>query len=451
MRIILAGDGRVGYTLAQTLAEEDHDVTVIDKSDGALARAADNLDVLCMRGNAASGQVLREAGVERADVLIAVTGSDELNMLCCLLGRKLGAKHRVARIRDINYAKEINVLKENVGLDLVVNPEEAAAKEIYRSFRLPAGVIVESFADGKMILLRVGIEEDSPIAGKCLADMGKSIPRNVLFLALEKGDMLSIPTGTTIIDGGDVAYILGEFNDLIEFFRCLGKERQKVQKVMVVGGGRLAYHLLQRLEQDGLQTRVIEIDEDRCLDLNELLPKTLVIKGDGTDQYLLESEQIADMDAFIALTGRDEDNLMIALYANYLKLPRVLLRMDRSEFSAMVESVGITASICPKDIAANQIARFVRHVEQPGKMVLHSLYKIAKGAAEVIELEAELDKKLYGKTLSELHIADDTLLALIIRNGQVILPRGHHKLEYGDRVIVVTKMKNVSSLQQLIH
>ncbi len=302
MKILIVGDGKVGYSLAENLSKEDNDVTIIDKNAEALKKAEENLDVMCIKGNGISVNTLLEAGVDDTDLLIAVTASDELNMVCCLTGKKLGAARTIARIRDHEYASELALLKERIGLDMVINPEQAAADEIARIFRYPSAISVDSFSRRKVDMVEVKVTKDTPVAGLKLKELPAKIAGSILICAVVRNDEVFIPNGDFRIENDDIICIIGKPSNVYAFYKYLGKCTQKIKNVMMVGGGRIAYYLANLLKEMDIRVKVIESDRERCEELSELLPDTLIIHGDGTEEDLLKSENIGEMGGFIAIT-----------------------------------------------------------------------------------------------------------------------------------------------------
>ena len=334
------GDGKVGFTLAEHLSREEHDVTVIDTNDDALRRASESLDVLCVKGNGASIMALRESGVDTADIIIAATSLDEVNMVCCLTAKRLGAKYTIARVRNVEYAVELSVLKKELGIDMVINPENATAVEISRLLRFPSAANIETFYRGRVELIGFRVQEDDFICGHSLAELNhrvKELP--ILFCAAERGDEVIIPDGRYAPQAGDKLYLIGQPIGMSQFFKLLGRYTPKVKDVFIVGGGRIAHYLTAILEGMNMHVKLVERNMDRCRHISEVLPRTMVICGDGTDQELLESESVSASDAFIALTDRDEDNLIISLYAMQMGIGKVIAKSNRQNYAGIARAV----------------------------------------------------------------------------------------------------------------
>lgn len=450
MKIIIIGDGKVGYSLAENLSKENNDVTIIDKDIEALRKANENLDVMCIRGNGVSTKVLLEAGVADVDVLIAATSSDEMNMVCCLTAKKLGAHYTVARIRDPEYANELSRLKQELGLDLVINPEQSAAYEIARLLRFPSAVYLESFVKGKVELVEINVAENSPIAGMKLRDIRKRTSELILVGAVMRDDNIVIPNGDFEIAKGDILYVIGKPSSVTNFCKWLGIYIQKIKNVMIVGGGRIAYYLTSLISDMGMKVKIIELDRERCVELTELLPDTLVINGDGSEEDLLKSENLSDMGAFVSLTGRDEENLMTALLAKQSGVPKVIAKITRMSYYGLVKNLGIDSIVSPKHIITDQIIKYVRGLKNAGGNAAESLYRIINGKAEIAVYLAGDSLKFLDIPIKDLNLSKGILLATIVRRNDIIIPHGNDVIKSGDRVIVISKGRNLNDFSDII-
>ncbi|HHY64441.1 MAG TPA: Trk system potassium transporter TrkA [Clostridiaceae bacterium] len=450
MKIIIIGDGKVGYSLAEHLSQEDHDVTIIDKDPEALRKASESLDVMCVRGNGVSTRIMMEAGIKTADLLIAATSSDEMNMVCALTGKKLGAKHTVARIRDPEYANELSVLKAELGLDLVINPEQAASREIGRLLRFPPATDVEHFAKGRIEFIEIRTNHNMPIIGIPLKDLPSRIAGNILIGAVERGDEVIIPNGDFVIKSGDILYIVGKPSDITEFCKQIGLLTQKIKNVMVVGGGRVAHYLALLLRQIDMKVKIIEIDRERCIELSEMLPDALIINGDGTDQAFLESENLCDMDAFVALTGRDEENLISALLAKQCGVKKVIAKITRINNPAVYTVLGVDSIVNPKLITANYILRFVRGLNSALNNPANTVYKIINGKAEVLEFTATKSLRFLNIPLKNLRLVNGVIIGAIARKNEIIIPHGDDCVRLGDNVLVIAVNKRIVDLNEVI-
>ena len=453
LKIIIVGDGKVGYALAEHLSREDHAVTVIDTNDDALRRAAESLDVLCVKGNGASLSALREAEVGSADVVIAATSMDEINMVCCLAAKRLGAKYTIARVRNVEYAKEVALLRGALGIDLTINPENTTAVEISRLLRFPQAANLETFCRGRVELISFRVREGDFVAGQPLSALsGKLQELPMLFCAAERegeGESVVIPDGSFVPQVGDRLYLIGQPTGLTAFFRLLGRHTPKSRNVFLVGGGRIAYYLAAILDKLGVRVKIVERDEERCRTLSELLPRVTVLCGDGTDQQLLEEEDVAASDAFVALTDRDEDNLIVALYAMQQGIPKVVAKSNRQNYAGIASVVGLDSVISPKLLTAGQILQVVRGMQNSKGSVMNALYKIADGHAEAMEFVANDTTRHQGVALKDLRLKKGILIAVLVHQGQIIIPDGSSSFQTGDTVIIVSRDHKILDINDI--
>lgn len=449
MYIIIVGDGKVGYTLAKHLSQEGNDVTVIDKNSEALKRTTENLDVMCIKGNGTSLGVLEQAEVSNADVVIAVTNSDERNSLCCLAAKKLGAKYTIARIRDPEYAEELSILKKELEIDMVINPEKEAATEIAQLIKFPSVSSIESFACGKVDLVSFRLVENDNIINKPISSINFK-KCSVLFCAVERNDEVLIPTGDFILQKNDKVYVMGDHENITLFLQYLGKYQERVKNIMVVGGGRICYYLAKLIDKLGSRIKIIEKNYDKCQELNELLPKAIIINGDGTEEELLESENLNETDAFIALTDRDEENIITSLFALNSNVNNVITKITRVNYNNIVKKVGVESVISPKMITANKIIRFVRGLKNKRGNFIENLYKIVGERAEAVEFCANETTKFIDIPLKDIKIKRGVLIAAIVRDHNIIIPGGNDSIKKGDSVIIVTEIENLTDINDIL-
>ncbi|BDE88398.1 MULTISPECIES: Trk system potassium transporter TrkA [Intestinimonas] len=440
MKIIIVGDGKVGFTLAEHLSREEHDVTIIDTSDNALQKASDTLDVMCIKGNGASLTALKEAGADTADLLIAVTNLDEVNMVCCLTGKRLGAKYTIARVRNFEYTAAQGMLKMGMGIDLLINPENDTAVEISRILRFPSAANIETFYRGRVELMSFRAREEDFFIGQPLSALSRKVrDLPILFCAAERNEEVLIPDGSFVPQVGDKLYLIGAPLGLHGFFELMGRYAPKIRNVFVVGGGRITFYLAALMERMNMKVTIVERKEERCRQLSELLPHTLVINGDGTDQELLESENMAANDAFVALTDRDEDNLIISLYALQKGLKKVVAKCNRQNYTGIVQHLGLDSVISPKLITAGHILQVVRGMQNSKGSVMNALYRIAEGGAEAAEFAVNGTTRHLHTPLKDLRLKRGVLIAVIIHQGQVIIPVGSSVISSGDTVIIISR------------
>jgi trk system potassium uptake protein TrkA len=443
MKIIIIGAGKVGYNLAESLSKSKYDVIIIDRNYAALSKAEENLEVLCIRGSGVSTSILMEAGIETADLLIAVTSSDEVNMVCCLTAKKLGVKSTIARIRDPEYAKELSLLKEELDLDLIINPEQAAAEEIANVLNFPIAINVENFAKGRVKMVELKTTKEMGIVGIPLRDIGSKLISTILIGVVIRGEEVIVPNGDFVLKEDDRIYVIGKPSNLYNFCKQSGESQYKIKNVMIAGGGRIAIYLAKLLLEMDIKVKLVEIDREVCVHLSEILPESLVIHGDGTDEELLKSENISDMDGFVAMTGMDEENLMSALLAKQNGVKKVIAKVSRVNYINIIKSLGIDSVISPKLITTNRILKFVR-----GNNV-ESLYRIVEGQAEITELIADSSSNILNIKIKKLGLPKDVIIATIVRKKEIVIPHGNDIIREGDRVIIISKNKNFSSLDEV--
>lgn len=450
MNIIIAGGGKVGGTVAEHLSNEGHSVTIVDMSESTLNRLGNQLDVMCLKGNCVSRDLLLEAGVRECDALIAATGSDEINLLCCHCARNLGVPYTVARVRGTEYANDLDSLKQDLGISMLINPELAAAVEISRLLRFPSAANIDTFARGQVELVSFHIQEDDFLAGRSLASLSPKIQGlPVLFCAVERGDSVFIPNGSTVLNKDDRVYLAGTPNGIHQFFKLLGRETHRIRDVFIIGGGRIAFYLLIQLERLGMSCKVVERSDARCRQLAEGFPHSLIIHGDGTDPELLTEERMAASDAFIALTDRDEDNLIISLYAHQAGVAKVVAKSSRQNYTSIAHSAGVESVVSPKLTTAGQILRLVRGLQNSKGSAMTALYRIAEGRAEAMEFVVAPTTQHLGIPLKDLKLKKGILIAVIVRGTKVIIPEGSSTLERGDNVIVVARDSGILDLNDI--
>ena len=453
MFILVVGDGKVGHTLVEHLSREGHDVVIVDNNEAVLERSQDALDVLCVRGNGANAQTLIDAGVKKADIIIAATASDETNMLCCLIAKRLGAKYAIARVRDPEYNESLNILQHELGIDMTINPERATALEISHLLRFPFASNIESFARGRVEMVEFRALENDAVVGIPLRDLSHrqhGIPQ-VLYAAVERNGEVTIPNGDFIIQAGDRVHVAADMVTITAYFRFMGKDSVRVKDVMLLGGGRISYYLARMIAPMGIHVSMIEINQKKAEVLSEALPDVNVIYGDGTDKDLLEQEGLRQMDAFVALCDRDEENLMTGLYAARQGVPKVVVKNNRVAYADIISEMGLDSVVSPKSITCANILRYVRaRVNGQGTKV-EKLYRLMDGKAEAMEFIARADDPYIGIALKDLHMRAGTLVAVIVRHGHVIVPFGNDHIEAGDSVVIMATENGISDLNEVIH
>ena len=450
MKILIVGLGKIGYAIAQQLEGEKHDLTLVDASVEALSRAENSIDAMFVTGNGAGVSTLIQAGVREADLVIAVTENDEVNLICCLMAKKLGAKRTVARVRNPEYFREAAVLRREIGLDMTINPEYAAAQEIARILRVPAAFSVESFARGVVELIGFQVTESSPFAGISLIEYNRRNPGSILLCAAKRGEEVIVPNGNFVPLPGDLVYVIGSPDETTRVLKRTGKDVNPARRVSILGGGRIAIYLAWALESIGARLTIVERDYERCMTIAEKLPKATVIQGDGTDHELLDTEGIFECDAFVPLTGRDEENLLMALSAQYAGVKKVLPKMSRPNYMELLRQLGLETVISPKDITANYISSYVRGLANSQGSAVESLHRILDGAMEAVEFTASAATHFLDTPLKDLRFKRGLLVAAIVHDGKVEIPAGHSQIHAGDRVIVMARTLFLKDLNDIL-
>ena len=438
MKIIVVGDGKVGLTLTEQLSKEEHDIVVIDKNPTVLQNSQETFDVMVVPGNGASRQVLLEAGAQDADLVIAATSADEINLLCCLTAKKLGCTHTIARVRNPEYAGQLVFLKDELGLSMVINPEATAAREMFQILQFPSFLNRDRFAKGRVEIVELKVEKGCTIIGKYLHELHENAKVKVLVCAVERGEQVYIPSGNFKIEEGDKIHVTAETRDLTKLIHYLGIPLPKMRDVVIVGGSRLGYYLANMLIQSGVKVKIIEIDYERCLQLSELLPRALIINGDGCQQKLLNEEVYGKADAVISLLNIDEVNLVISMYAKKLGVPKVVAKIDRIEYMNVFKSFTEESFISPKNLICNDVLRYVRAVGNSGEGSMLTLYRLIGNQVEAIEFLAGKDTHFLGVPFSKVPMRPNLLIASIRRDDRTIFPTGSDCIQLGDRVLIVT-------------
>ena len=451
MKIMIAGVGKVGFSVAASLAQEEkHEIVLIDRDPEALKKAEDYLHLPGRIGNGESVTCLSQAGVEEADLVIAAMKEDKANMLCCMTARSLGAAHTAARVRGPEYYYEVSVRRRNMGVDLILNPERESALEIARLLRLPAAVYAETFTDGRLELIafRLG-SQDHFLIEKPLSAAMESIGLPVLFCIVLREGKSYIPDGGFVLKEGDLAYIVGRPGHITQFFQYIGKNTGSVNDCMIIGGGKIAYYLGRALEGMGVHASIIETNERRCRELKEALPECEVILGDGTNDRLLLEKNIKTMGAVAALTGRDEENILVSMYAGRLGVSRIIAKVNRNNYQEITKDMGIERIIVPRNIMADQVVRYVRALDSSAGSGLEALYRLADGQAEAIEFVAGKNTAHLREPFRNVRFRKGFLVATIVREKEIIIPSGSDHIEEGDSVILISSGQRVTDLNDV--
>jgi trk system potassium uptake protein TrkA len=450
MNLVVVGAGKIGETLIENLSKENHDITVVDVDAKTLQNMVNRYDVMGIVGSGVERATLVNAGVEKADFFIANTSRDETNILCCVLARKLGARYTIARVRDPEYFKEMENMREDLGLDFAFNPELNTAMEISQVLKFPSAKNVENFAGGRARMVEFDIQKGNPIIGKSLKEISKDYGNKTLFAIVCRGEKVYIPHGDFKIEEGDLVYIIASELDLISFCKKIKIFKPRAKSVFIIGGGKIAYYLAKELLGTGVTVKIVENDAKRAEELSESLDKINVILGDGTDQELLEEEGIKNFDACITLTGMDEENVIISLYAKQSGVDKIITKVDRVSVLNMVKMLGLDTVVSPRNVSANHIVRFVRahQSENAGGDGINTLYRIGE-QAEAIEFTVGEGFNQKDTPLKNLSMKENVLIGGIVRDGEFILPSGDSKIKVGDRVIIVTTEKQITELSKV--
>lgn len=442
MKIIIAGDGKVGIALTRQLLREDHDIVVIDKDPRVLRANLEQHDVLAIQGNAATMDTLRQARVEKADLLIAATSTDETNLLCCFTAKKMNPNiHTVARVRDPEYAEQLFAMQEELGLSMTVNPDQRMALEVSQLLQYPAFLRRDSFAKGRAEIVELRIEEDSPLKGLALSALYAGIGVKVLVCAVVRDGKVTIPGGGYVLQAGDHIYVTAETDSLAQMMKKMGLMTQKIRQVMIVGASRMSFYLVKMLLKAGIGIKVIEKDPQRARMMAERFPTVNVIQDDGSSQQVLDREGIAWTDALVTLTGIDEENIVISMYGHASGVRKLVTKVDRLEYSGMFEDMGVGSIVNPKELCSASIVRYVRAMKNKAGGVL-TLYRIADGAAEALEFMVDDRVPWRDVLLKDIPLKQGVLISCIIHKGKTIIPDGNSSYHTGDGVVVVTTSEN---------
>ena len=450
MNIMIVGCGKVGQTLAQHLNEDGNNVTVIDTDDKLVSDVAARLDVMGYVGNGATHTLQQEAGIEKTDLLIAVTGSDELNLLCCLIAKKESNCQTVARVKNPAYSTETAYLKDELGLAMVINPEHAAATEIARVLRFPSAIKIETFAHGRVELFKYKIPEGSRLSGMAVKDVVAKLSCDVLVCTVEREDETYIANGNFVFAEKDIISVIASPKNASDFFKAIGYKNRAVRTVMAVGGGETSQYLCSILHRSGISVKIIEKDQKKCESLCVKYPEVDVIHGDASDQALLLEEGIDTVGAFVALTGIDEENILLSLFAKSAGAGKVVTKINRIALDDVIKHLDLDTTIYPKNITADSILRYVRAMKNSLGSNMETLYSIVPGQVEAAEYTVGEGSPVTDIPLMKMQKKPDILIAAIIRGGKVLIPRGSDVISAGDRVVVVSRTKTMDDIADML-
>ena len=451
LKIIIVGGGKVGVTLVEQLAQEGHDITIIDQNAKVVESITNTYDAMGVIGNGASYSTQIEAGIDNADLFIAVTNSDELNLLCCTVAKRAGNLAAIARVRTPDYSKEVDYFIEKLGLAMIINPDYVSSRVIAKILTLPTALDVTSFSHGRVNLVRIELPEDNPLCNRTIADLGRDgIIQQTVICAIERDGKIHIPSGDFIIRAGDIISFAASQRESRQFLKRIGFKTGQVKTCMIVGGGRAGYYAAELLIKAGINVRVIEINKSRCEKLSELLPEATVIHGDGTSEELLKEEGIENVDAFIPLTGIDEENILLSLHAKKVSHAKVITRLTRNNFMEVVSGLDLGSVLYPKYITSEAIIAYVRARNNSKGCNIETLYHMFDSRAEAIEFKVEKASDVVDVPLSKLSLKKDLLIAFINRKGKIIIPKGQDMIKIGDTVMIVTTHKGFKDIQDIL-
>lgn len=450
LRIIIVGCGKVGATLVERLSQEGHDITIIDKSSEKIQEITNLYDVMGIVGNGASYSMQKEAGIDNTDLLIAVTDSDELNLLCCTIAKRVGDCSAIARVRTPDYSKEVGYLQKKLGLAMIINPELEVAREISRILAMPSALEVNSFAHGQAELIKFKIPEHNILDGMKIADLANFMSLKTIICAIEKEGEVYIPSGNFVMHTGDIISFVAARNSTKSFWDNIGFQSKKVKNTMIIGGGKAAYYLANRLLHMGISVKIIESNKERCEELSVLLPKAIIINGDGTEQELLKEEGIKYIESFVPLTGIDEENILLTLHASQVSDAKVVTKINRINFKDVISTLDLGSVVYPRYITSEAIIAYVRAKNNSRNSNIETLYHMYDHRVEAIEFRVEKESPVTNVALRDLSLKKDLLVSCINRNGSIIIPSGQDCIQIGDTVIIVTTHTGFKDIQDIL-
>lgn len=449
LNIIIVGCGVVGTALVEQLVLENHDITVVDTSSQKVQKITDTYDVMGVVGNGASFGVQKEAGIVDADLIIAVTDSDELNLLCCTVASRVGHCATIAKVRNPDYSHELNHIKDKLGLAMIVNPEYEASREIYKILCLPTALEVTSFAHGKADLVKIRIPHGNILDGMTLAQLGKST-NDVLVCAVERDKQIYIPTGDFELRAGDMLSFVAPAKKVSDFFKHIGFKTNKVKNTMIIGGGDAGYYLAKRLSDNGIDVCLIDKDKERCEELATLLPKVVVINGNGVDEDLLNEEGIQSAESFVTLTGSDEENILLSVHAKQFSNAKLVTKINKIRFKDAINNLDIGSVIYPRYITSEAIIAYVRAKNASKGSNVETLYHLFDHRVEAVEFKIDKESKVTNTPIKKLKLKDNLLICFIFRRGKVIIPTGQDCILPGDSVMIVTTHSGFNDISNIL-
>lgn len=449
MKIVIIGLGTIGKTILKNLSGEGHTITIIDEDKAKVEMLIEKYDVFGVVGNGACIDIQKEANMDDADLAIVLTNSDELNVFACLVAKKIGVKNTIARVRNPDYRKQIMEMKDDLGIAMIVNPEMEMANEIFNIINLPSVAQIEHFAKGRVSLVEIVVEKGCPIIGESLITFGKKLHTKVLICAVQRGEEVIIPSGNFVIQEGDKIHFTSDARMLGDFLAEINLVKSPLKNVMIIGGGRISYYLANALSQKKYDIKLFENNSKKAEELAKLLPRVTVICGNGTQHDVLLEEGIEAMDALVALTDIDEENMIVSMFANKMKVKKSITKIKNDDLYGILDELGIKNNVSPKHVVADRVTGYIRALANTVGSNVLTMYHLVNNQVEALEFLAKREEAFFNKPLKDIKIKKNCLVACIIRNNDIIIPNGISEIKLGDKVIVVTTHKNFDDLHDV--
>ena len=450
MKIVVIGDGKVGRTIVEHASKEGHEIVIIDKNPSVVEQIVNQYDVMGISGNGTIYDIQKSAGVDKADLVIAATSSDEVNILSCIVAKNLGAKATMARVRNYEYNKQIHSMSKYLDITMTINPELEAANEIMNIINFPEAIRVDTFGEGRVDLVELYIPENSPLAGLTLSNIHNKYQVPVLVCTVQRGEEVFIPDGNFCLQAKDKIHISAKRSEVKTFLSKLGLIEEKIKNVLIIGGGKISLYLAERLLQNKYNVKIIEKDYQRCLELADLLPNASIILGDGSDQDLLLDEGITNIDAVVSLTNLDEENIIISMYASKQNAHKIITKINKTSLIGLVESLDMASVVSPKELTASTIISYIRAKSNTRGSNVQTLYKLVNNQVEALEFLVNENSKIVDIPLKDLSIKRNILIAAIVREGKVMIPSGNSVIKANDSVIVISHNHILDDLKDIL-
>lgn len=450
MKIIIIGCGKVGRVLARQLSQEKHDLVIIDNRESKLQSFTEEVDALCLTGNGTSISVLEEADIQSADVLIAVTGSDELNLLCCVVAKKISECHTIARVRNPVYCEEIDFIRERLGISMIVNPEQLTAREITRLLQFPSALQIDTFSNGRVGLIKYRVLPEFNMNGQSILDLSRSFPQSMLICAVERSGEMIIPGGNFVIQDDDLLSVLATPADARKYFHSLGLSTRPVKNALLIGGGKISFYLAQELIKNNIEVRILEKDKERCKELSDLLPEASIVNGDSADQNMLFQCGFLTAEAIVALTNIDEENVFLGLFTKEHSKAKSVIKINLLAFDRIISRLDAGSVVYPEFITADNILKYIRSMGTESGNRLENFVHILDNRAEAVEFVICEGSRVIGIPLKNMKLRKDLLICCINRGGHIIIPKGQDSIEKGDHVLVLSANKSLQDIEDIL-